>query len=1362
MEVNNCGFNRESGIVELDEKPWYEFCCLEDSPWECLERLRDELTSNVDVTRLVPRLRACRVITHCEEDEIFSDLQLKNCRLRMGRLLDILYTKGEKGLQALFDSLERYYPELYHELTGKESTFPTQSESDAAPQWLLTELLNEKRLSCELKSTVAALERQQRLNLQDLQQSADKQNILKTENQEQQEELAKVKEENRELRVQISCLAQEKMALQLKCRELQFEGEQAVQALRWARTDCETERRQSQRLRRDRDLKPSSSTMIDLERQNAKLQAQLCQLSEDFNSQQNSNTKEQELLDQLFNLRQELQNTEELRDQLFEEKSASDIKSEALIEDCLVLQKRIKSLHVDLSEVEKEREQALTWRDEAQSMYSQCMQEKDRYRRQVRELEEKTDSLQHIISKAESTLCFDKDKRRYSELPMSKSEPNLCYKNPSDCSSPTESISSSSDLSTINMCSTSLPTSAFSLTKSLQMKAPSESCLPLLLSSPEHHQSLRWKMGNTYLKSFVPDNATEKDSCTSPSSPWPCSTTLLTSMNPRFSDNIFPTKYMPDNSFDFPCLIQSPVSVPHGSPNSHSPVPVRRGSPNSHSPVPVCRGSPNSHSPVPVRRGSPNSHSPVPVCRGSPNSHIPVPVCHGSPNSHIPVPVCHGSPNSHSPVPVCHGSPNSHSPVPVRHGSPNSHSPVPVHRGSPNSHSPVPVRRGSPNSHSPVPVRRGSPNSHSPVPVRRGSPNSRSPVPVRRGSPNSHSPVPVRCGSPNSHSPVPVRCGSPNSHSPVSVRRGSPNSRSPVPVRRGSPNSHSPVPVRRGSPNSHSPVPVRRGSPNSHSPVPLPRGSPNSHSPVPVRRGSPISPHPVPVPCGSPNSPASGYRGFSNSQSQDTVAFGFSHQSRVPLLTNHPTVLRRTPCLSPSQTQDAGFWISSSPSNIKSEPNRPQSYRPVLQLTVSGPGCLKDQLNITGGNNLGIFVAAVQTDSAANGAGLRPQHQILALEADFGSGRDNFSLESCTKEEANWRLSRCNLPARVSVKHNPDGFMALGSTLRGGDSFYIRLNMELCPTLDGKGSLEATTGEILHVTDTLPQVVSWEISSDGEDSEGCGFWAAEKIDDRQHEPIKTGIIPNYKSAQKLLMSQTADSRSDFKHKRSWWRWWQPPRKMDKDIPKLRHTQQLPSVAGDTKSDDLCLKENEQPAPYVLVSPRQPTYQRPIVLIPELVSEALGGMLSMNPGFRMLSPVEVGSHSSVTGRYKKESVCREESFCVARLLKTKVEQMHLVLHGGLRMAWFLRKAGIHPIILCLHLISKGRKSLRKRLLDFPFGDKVLVKRLQEEEVLLWASSFQFVLVNPEDPGITTAKVVQLLVKKAHEEQERTVWVSPFTN
>uniref|UniRef100_UPI00358E4B13 caspase recruitment domain-containing protein 11-like isoform X2 n=1 Tax=Myxine glutinosa TaxID=7769 RepID=UPI00358E4B13 len=931
MEVNNCGFNRESGIVELDEKPWYEFCCLEDSPWECLERLRDELTSNVDVTRLVPRLRACRVITHCEEDEIFSDLQLKNCRLRMGRLLDILYTKGEKGLQALFDSLERYYPELYHELTGKESTFPTQSESDAAPQWLLTELLNEKRLSCELKSTVAALERQQRLNLQDLQQSADKQNILKTENQEQQEELAKVKEENRELRVQISCLAQEKMALQLKCRELQFEGEQAVQALRWARTDCETERRQSQRLRRDRDLKPSSSTMIDLERQNAKLQAQLCQLSEDFNSQQNSNTKEQELLDQLFNLRQELQNTEELRDQLFEEKSASDIKSEALIEDCLVLQKRIKSLHVDLSEVEKEREQALTWRDEAQSMYSQCMQEKDRYRRQVRELEEKTDSLQHIISKAESTLCFDKDKRRYSELPMSKSEPNLCYKNPSDCSSPTESISSSSDLSTINMCSTSLPTSAFSLTKSLQMKAPSESCLPLLLSSPEHHQSLR-----------------------------------------------------------------------------------------------------------------------------------------------------------------------------------------------------------------------------------------------------------------------------------------------------------------------------------------------------------------------------------------------------------------------------------------------PQSYRPVLQLTVSGPGCLKDQLNITGGNNLGIFVAAVQTDSAANGAGLRPQHQILALEADFGSGRDNFSLESCTKEEANWRLSRCNLPARVSVKHNPDGFMALGSTLRGGDSFYIRLNMELCPTLDGKGSLEATTGEILHVTDTLPQVVSWEISSDGEDSEGCGFWAAEKIDDRQHEPIKTGIIPNYKSAQKLLMSQTADSRSDFKHKRSWWRWWQPPRKMDKDIPKLRHTQQLPSVAGDTKSDDLCLKENEQPAPYVLVSPRQPTYQRPIVLIPELVSEALGGMLSMNPGFRMLSPVEVGSHSSVTGRYKKESVCREESFCVARLLKTKVEQMHLVLHGGLRMAWFLRKAGIHPIILCLHLISKGRKSLRKRLLDFPFGDKVLVKRLQEEEVLLWASSFQFVLVNPEDPGITTAKVVQLLVKKAHEEQERTVWVSPFTN
>uniref|UniRef100_A0A8C4R6B7 CARD domain-containing protein n=1 Tax=Eptatretus burgeri TaxID=7764 RepID=A0A8C4R6B7_EPTBU len=772
MEVNNRDFNRESGIVELDENPCHEFYCFEDSPWECLERLRDELTSNVDVTRLVPRLRACRVITHCEEDEIFSDLQLKNCRLRMGRLLDILYTKGEKGIQALFDSLERYYPELYHELTGKESTFRTQSEPDAAPQWLLTELLNEKRLSCELKSTVAALERQQRLNLQDLQQSTDKQNIIKTENQEQQEELAKVKEENRELRVQFSSLAQEKMALQLKCRELQFEEEQALQALRWAHTDCETERRQSQRLRRDRDLQPSSSTVIDLERQNAKLQAKLSRLSKDFNSQQNSNTKEQELLDQLFNLRQELQNTQEHRDQLLEEKSATDIKSEALIEDCLVFQKRIKSLHVELSEVEKEREQALAWRDEAQAMYSQCMQEKDRYRRQVRELEEKVDSLQHIISKAESTLFFERDKLRCGELSLCKSEPNLCYKSPTGCSSPTESNASSSDLSTVNICSTSLPDFAFHSTKKLQMKAPSEACLSLLLSSTKQHQSLRWKMGSTYFKSFVPDDATENASCTSSSSPWPCSTTLLTSMNHPFSDNSFLTKYMPDDSVDL--SIQCPVPAPQGAPNSHSPVPVPRGSPNSHSPVPVLRGSPSSHSPLP-------------------------------------------------------GS----------HDSPSSHSPVPVPRGSPNSHSPVPVLRGSPSSHSPLPGSHDSLSSHSPVPVPSGSPSSRSPVSVPRDAANSQTTVNLFHTSINSQSPMPISHGSPNNQSSV------------------------------------------------------------------------------PVPCGSPNSLASVYRGFSNSQSQDPELFDSSNsQSPVLQLTNHPTVLRRTPCLSPSQTQAAGFWISSSPSNV--------------------------------------------------------------------------------------------------------------------------------------------------------------------------------------------------------------------------------------------------------------------------------------------------------------------------------------------------------------------------------------------------------------------------------------------------------------
>lgn len=40
----------------------------------------------------------------------------------VGRLLDILHTKGQRGYLVFLESLELYYPDLYKMVTGKEPT----------------------------------------------------------------------------------------------------------------------------------------------------------------------------------------------------------------------------------------------------------------------------------------------------------------------------------------------------------------------------------------------------------------------------------------------------------------------------------------------------------------------------------------------------------------------------------------------------------------------------------------------------------------------------------------------------------------------------------------------------------------------------------------------------------------------------------------------------------------------------------------------------------------------------------------------------------------------------------------------------------------------------------------------------------------------------------------------------------------------------------------------------------------------------------------------------------------------------------------------------------------------------------------
>lgn len=59
-------------------------------------------------------------------------LSLSDLASPLGRLLDILHTKGQRGYVVFLESLEFYYPELYKLVTGKE---PTRRFSTIVGEW---------------------------------------------------------------------------------------------------------------------------------------------------------------------------------------------------------------------------------------------------------------------------------------------------------------------------------------------------------------------------------------------------------------------------------------------------------------------------------------------------------------------------------------------------------------------------------------------------------------------------------------------------------------------------------------------------------------------------------------------------------------------------------------------------------------------------------------------------------------------------------------------------------------------------------------------------------------------------------------------------------------------------------------------------------------------------------------------------------------------------------------------------------------------------------------------------------------------------------------------------------------------------
>uniref|UniRef100_A0A8D0GCI1 Caspase recruitment domain-containing protein 11 n=1 Tax=Sphenodon punctatus TaxID=8508 RepID=A0A8D0GCI1_SPHPU len=439
----------QEGKPEMDD-------CLEtlkdeeDALWENVECNRHMLSRYINPAKLTPYLRQCKVIDEQDEDEVLHSPLLLSKINRAGRLLDILHTKGERGYVVFLESLEFYYPELYKLVTGKEptrrfSTIVVEEGHEGLTHFLMNEIIKLQQQvktkdvqRCELLAKSRQLEderKQLKLNKIELLTFQERYNKMKEEKNNYNDELIKVKDENYNLAMRYAQLSEEKNMAVMRSRDLQLEIDQLKHRLNKVEEECKLERNQSLKLKNDIENRPKKEQVLELERENEIMKTKIQELQSIIQAGKRSlpdsdkaildilehDRKEaledrQELVGKIFNLQEEIRQVEMLRDKYLEEKEDLELKCSTLGKDCEMYKTRMNTLMIQLEEVEKERDQAFRSRDEAQTQYSQCLIEKDKYRKQIRDLEEKNDELRiEVVRKEACIVNLDCKLRRLSK-----------------------------------------------------------------------------------------------------------------------------------------------------------------------------------------------------------------------------------------------------------------------------------------------------------------------------------------------------------------------------------------------------------------------------------------------------------------------------------------------------------------------------------------------------------------------------------------------------------------------------------------------------------------------------------------------------------------------------------------------------------------------------------------------------------------------------------------------------------------------------------------------------------------------------------------------------------------------------------
>ncbi|XP_054892165.1 caspase recruitment domain-containing protein 11 isoform X2 [Poeciliopsis prolifica] len=480
------------------------------------------------------------------------------------------------------------------------------------------------------------------------------------------------------------------------------------------------------------------------------------------------------------------------------------------------------------------------------------------------------------------------------------------------------------------------------------------------------------------------------------------------------------------------------------------------------------------------------------------------------------------------------------------------------------------------------------------------------------------------------------------------------------------------------------------------------------------------------------------------------------------------------------------------------------TIKPVQEVALQGDNLLKD-VTLVGGNESGIFISSVQAGSNAERAGLREGHHLLLLEGSIRGENQSLSLDTSTQEEAHWTLQHCSGPIKLHYRASFDSYRRLQSnlsdgTLASGDSFYIRVNLNICGQSDSC-SLSVRCDEVVHVLDTrhqgrcewlcarvdpysgadlaergtipsnsraqqllLVKIQKFVCRGGKEENEGYRTSRASSL-----QPEEAGSPPDIKASPRLsrasiFLNQILQfvSRVDIKYKRLNSN--ERVRIINTSSATLARQSFELLRQEDTADPDNELSRSLNLIPYSPVTPQRTQRRRPVLFTPAALAKTIiqkilnmGAAMDFNickpdtltkEEFHLKQNVEPFIH------YKEKQATFE---CITRenIEAVAAKGKHCLLEAELSCVKDLLRRDIYPIIVYVKICDKNVKRLKKLPLRVE-SEEDFVRLCRAKEKELETIPCLYATLEP-DSWTGMEDLIRLIKDRILEEQKKTIWV-----